>query len=86
MLLTLNLYEDFVDKEGIAVTLMPAPKSPGVVTTKFDTPQSDRLVADCETTLGHEIFDISTAQIEAMVEPDNVLNDLGRKAVAFVQR
>jgi len=43
------LSDERVPPEGIAVALMPAPKSPGVVTTKFDTPQSDRLVAGRES-------------------------------------
>ena len=68
------------------VTLMPTPKSSGVLRAEFDTPQSNRLVADRNTTLGHKILDIATAQIEAMIEPDNVLNDLGRKSVTFVHR
>ncbi len=86
LLLPLNLDEDFVNKESIAVTLVPAPKSPRILRAEFDTPQSDRLVADPNTALGHKILDIAVAQIEAMIEPDNVLNDRGRKSVAFVQR
>ena len=65
---------------------MRAPKSPSVLTTKFDALQSDRLVADRDTTLGHEIFYVAIAEVKAMVEPDNVLNDLGRESVTFVQR
>jgi len=82
----LNLDEDFVNKESIAVTLVPTPKSPRILRAEFNTPQADRLVADRNTTLGHKILDIAAAQIETMIEPDNVLNDLGRKTVAFVQR
>ncbi len=43
----------------------------------------------CHASIGishHKIFDIAIAQIEAMIESDNVLNDRGRKSVAFVQR
>jgi len=63
---------------------MPAPNSPGELGTKLDTPQSNRLVADRDTTLGHEILDITATQIEAMIEPDSVLDDLGRKSMALV--
>jgi hypothetical protein len=80
----LGSHENLIKVEGITVTLMPAPKSSGVLRTKFDTPQSDRLVADRDTTLGHQILDIAATQIEAMIEPDDVLNDLGRKSVALV--
>ena len=86
MLLTLNLDEYFVDKESIAVTLVSAPKSLRIFRAEFDTPQPDRLVADSNTTLGHKILDVAAAQIETMIKPDNVLNDLRRESVAFVQR
>ena len=86
MLLPLNLDEDFVDKENIAVTLVPSPKSLRVLRAEFDTPQPDRLVADPNTTLGHKVLDVAAARIEAMIEPDNVLNDLGGKSVTFVHR
>ena len=86
MLYPSDLHENLIKVEGIAVTLMPASKSPGVFWAEFDTPKSNRLVADCDTTLGHEILDIAAAQIEAMIEPDNVLNDLGRKSVTFVHQ
>jgi len=85
-LLPLSLDEDFVDKESIAVTLVPAPKSLCIYPAEFDAPQADRLVADRNTTLGHKILDVAAAQIEAMIEPDNVLNYLRRESVAFVQR
>ena len=61
-------------------------QSPGVLGTEFDTPQPDRLVTDPNTTLGHKVLDVAAAQIEAMIEPDNVLNYLRRESVAFVQR
>ena len=70
MLPALNLDEDFVNKESIAVTLVPTPKSPRILRAEFDTPQPDRLVADRNTTLGHKILDIAAAQIEAMIEPE----------------
>ncbi len=70
MLPALNLDEDFVNKETITVTLVPAPKSSRILRTEFDTPHPDRLVADSNTTLSHKILDIAVAQIEAMIEPE----------------
>ena len=81
----LDSHEHLIKVEGIAVTLMPAPKSPGVFSAEFDAPQSNRLVADRDTALGHKILNIATAQIESMIKPDNVLNNLRWKSVAFVQ-
>jgi hypothetical protein len=66
----LNLDQDFVNKETITVTLVPAPKSPRILRAELDTPQPDRLVADPNTTLGHKILDIAVAQIEAIIEPE----------------
>jgi len=67
---SLNIDEDFVNKESIAVTLMPAPKPRRILRAEFDTPQPDRLVADRNTTLGHKILDIAANQIEAMIQPE----------------
>jgi len=39
---------------------------------------SDRLVTDRDTTLCHKILYIAAAQIEAMIEPDKMLNNLGQ--------
>lgn len=86
MLPTLNLDEDFMNKESIAVTLVLAPKSPCILRTEFDTSQLDRLVADPNTALGHKNLNIAVAQIEAMIEPDDVLNDRGWKSVACLRR
>ena len=36
VLLTLNLHEDFVDIEGIAVALVPAFQAPGISLAKLD--------------------------------------------------
>jgi hypothetical protein len=35
---------------------------------------------------GQGIFDVASTQIEAMIEPDCVLNNLRREAVTFVNR
>jgi hypothetical protein len=86
MLFALNLNEDFIDKESIPIALVPPSKSPGVFGPKLDTPQPDRFVADRNSAFGHEILDITSTQIEAVIEPDNVLNDLGWKAVTLVYR
>jgi len=36
--------------------------------------------------LGLEIFDITSAQIKAVIEPDDVLDDFRRKPVTLVHR
>ena len=73
MLYPLDPHENLIEVEGITVTPMPTPKASGILRAEFDTPQSDRLVADRDTTLRHKFLDIAATQIEAMIEPDNVL-------------
>ncbi len=76
MLLPLNLDEYFVDEESIAVSLVTMPQSSRVFGTELDAPQPDRFVADRDSALGHEIFDVTSTQIEAVIEPDCILDDL----------
>ena len=86
MLFALDPNEDLIDEESVSVSLVPPSKSLGVFGPKLDPPQSDRLVADRDPTLGHEIREIVAAQIEAMIEPDCVLDYLRQEAVTFVNR
>jgi hypothetical protein len=57
---------------------------PGVLRSELDTPQPDRFVADSNTSLGQQIFDISVAQGEAVVEPHRVTDNLRWKPVSLV--
>jgi hypothetical protein len=43
-----------------------------------------RFVRDVEPSFGQEFLDIAIAQGEAEIQPDRVLNDLGRKAMTAV--
>ena len=47
-------------------------------------PAPDRFVGEVEPAFGKELLDIAVAQGEAEVEPDRVLDDLGREAMAAV--
>ena len=47
-------------------------------------PAPHRLVGDVEPALGQQILDVAVAQGEAEIEPDRVLDDLGRKAMAAI--
>ena len=57
---------------------------PGVVGPEGLTPWPDRLVRDGDPAFGEQILDVAEAQAKAVVEPDCVTDDLGRKAVAAV--
>ncbi len=69
-----------------SLTLMPAAKSPAVLSAEFDTPLANGLVADRDSTFGHEIFNITSTQIKSVIEPANVLDDFRRKPVTLVNR
>jgi hypothetical protein len=47
-------------------------------------PTSDSLVADLQPALGQQIFDISVAQSEALVEPYRLPDHVWRESVASV--
>jgi hypothetical protein len=49
-------------------------------------PAADRLVAYGNATLGQEFFDVPVAEQEPIVQSDRVADDLGREAVALVER
>ena len=48
-------------------------------------PTSDRFVGDVDTAFGQQLFNIPEAEREAKIEPDSVLDDLRREAVARVR-
>ena len=50
--------------------------------TEFDAPLPERLVTDLDTALVESFLNVSVAQGEAVIEPDGVLDDTHRKAVA----
>jgi hypothetical protein len=51
--------EDLIDVEGVAVTTMISLQSPGVNSTEFDAPKTDRLQRDDDATFSQKIFDIA---------------------------
>jgi hypothetical protein len=59
-------------------------QSSSVYRSKLDAPKADGLVADRDPTLGKEIFDIAMTQVESVVEPDSIGNDISRESVALI--
>ena len=84
MLLAVDLDEDLVDVEGIAVPPVFSFQSSSVYGSKFNAPEPDALVADCDSTFGQKVFDIPVAEIESIVEPNYVGNDIWWEAVTLV--
>jgi len=50
----------------------------------FDTPESDGFITDCDASLGQEIFNITIAEIEAVVQPDCIADDFGGESMTLV--
>ena len=84
MLFAVDLNEDFIDVEGIAVASVLSFQSAGVNGSELDAPEADRFSTDGNASLSQEIFDIPVAEIESVVEPDGVGNDIWREAVALI--
>ena len=59
-------------------------QSPGIERAELDTPQTDCFAADGNTSLGEKIFNIAMAEVEAIVEPDGVGEDIWRDSVTFI--
>src|SRR6202030_1019428 len=52
--------------------------------TELQHPSPHRFVGDVEPSFGQQFLDIAVAQGEAEIEPDRVLDDLGRESMAAV--
>ena len=84
MLLAVDLHEDFIDVESVTVSAMSPLQSPGVYRSKFDAPKADGFPADDDAAFSQDIFDISVTEIEAVVKPDCVTDDVGRESVELI--
>ena len=84
MLFAVDFHKDFVNEERITVTAMPPLQSFRVESTEFDAPQSDGFVADSYTAFSQKVFDITVAEIESVIEPDGVGDDIGWESVTLV--
>jgi hypothetical protein len=76
--------EDFINVEGVTVAAMFPLQSPSVYGSEFDAPQPDGLSRYHDTALSQEILNIAVTQIESIVKPDGVADDIGWESVAFV--
>jgi hypothetical protein len=85
LLLAVDSNEDLVQVPVTEPTLTPL-QFPRIARTELQTPAPDRLIRHDDSPFGQKILDISEAQAEAMVRPDCIANDLGRKTIAGVTR
>jgi hypothetical protein len=45
---------------------------------------ADGFIADSYTALSKQIFDIAVAEVESVIQPDSVADDIGWESVSFV--
>jgi hypothetical protein len=84
VLFTIDLYDDLIDVEGIAIAAMVSLQTPGIFGAKLGAPKSDCLVTDSDAALRKQILNIAVAEVESVVEPDCLADDIWRESVPFV--
>ena len=72
---TLTLYEDLVQVPRVTKATLPTLQSPSVFRPELDAPKSDRFVGNRDASLSKQLFDVSKAHAESVVEPDGVADD-----------
>ena len=84
VLLTIDLHEHFVEVECIAVASVFPLQSSSVYRTKLDAPQANCLSADGNTSLCQKVLDIAVTEVEAVVKPDSIADDVPRESVTLI--
>jgi hypothetical protein len=84
--LAVDSNEDLIQVPVIAESTLSSLQLPNVARTELLTPLPDRLIGHDNPPLGEKILYISEAQAEAMVRPDRIADDLGRKTITCVTR
>jgi hypothetical protein len=77
-------YENFIDVKSVAIASVFSFQSSRLYSSEFDAPKAYRFTADSDSSFGKEVFNIAMAQVETIVEPDSVRNDVWRESVSFI--
>ena len=83
--LTTDGDEEFIDVPNVAESAPFPTQSAGIGRSEFLTPVSDRFIRNNDSALREQVFYVSKAQGEPMVEPNSVADDFRRKAMASVK-
>jgi hypothetical protein len=76
MLFAIYLYKDLIDVERVAIALMLSFQPTSINSSEFDTPETDCFSADDDASFCEEIFNIAMTEVEAIITPDGVGNDI----------
>src|SRR6266566_7242438 len=86
MALSFDLQQHLVEMPLVTRAWPSATQLEGVGRSGLGAPLANRLVADGHTPFGQELLYVAQAEREAEVEPDSVADDVGRIAMATIQR
>jgi hypothetical protein len=81
MLFAVDLHKDFIDVKGVAVTSVLSFQPAGINCPELDAPRSDSFATYSDATFCEEIFNISMAEIEAVVDSYGVTDDIWRESM-----
>ncbi len=84
MLLAIDLHIDFIDEESVSEATVFSFQAAGINGSELDAPKADCFAADSDASFSQEIFNISVTEVESVVEPDGVGNDIWWESVTFV--
>ena len=89
MLLAIDFDKDFIDVEGVALNSMFALQPASIYRSGFYTPTADGFATDGDTPLSEKIFNEwsgtpAVAEVESLVEPDSIRNDIWWESMTFV--
>ena len=81
MLFAIDPDEYLIDEEGVVISSVLLLQSPGINGAKLVTPEADGFVADrnpafCKQILNECSGTPARAQVESVVEPDRILDDI----------
>ena len=86
LLLTVNPDEQFVQIPSVPETTLLFLETPSKVGSEFPAPLPDGFIGNNNPAFGEEIFDITEAQAETVIDPDGVADDFRWKTVSVVTR
>ena len=81
---SLQRHKQLVEMPRVAHPTTPLPKPPCVDRTKPLAPLPNSLVGDDDASLIQQIFHIPEAEPKAMIQPDGMTDDRGRKPIAVI--
>ena len=84
LLLTVHSDEEFIQIPAIAEASLSPFQFPNVIWSELLTPASNRFIRDSDASFSQQIFHITEAQTEAMIEPDGVADDFLRETMSAV--